>query len=178
MPRAIVQLAPGKPEVLALKFAKGRDYGERVLFSTVDERVLYLDQEEARELEALGIPKEVPFSITRVRTGKGGTRCEFARLNGAAEKAAAPNGSARVPQAHDTPVYPEVPAVSSLGSPDLTGRITPVAAKLLASYMTAVDTLLETQVYAQRKGLVIAITCEDVRCLAATVFISAEGGSR
>jgi hypothetical protein len=41
--------------------------------------------------------------------------------------------------------------------------------------MTAIDVLLESQIYAQRKGLVIAITCEDVRCLAATCFINAEG---
>jgi uncharacterized protein YlaI len=55
MPREIVQLAPGRPEVLALKYPTGRPYGDRVLFSLSDERILYLDHDEAKELEGLGI---------------------------------------------------------------------------------------------------------------------------
>ncbi len=152
MPREVVQLSPGKPEVIALKFAKGKDYGERVMFSTACNRILYLDQDEARELERMGIAKDVPFTVTK-RNG----HCEFA-FNGAGVPTAPAPSASQSDRSHDTP-----------------NQIGPVAARLMASYMTAVDTLLETQVYAQRKGLVLAITCEDVRCLAATVFINADG---
>jgi hypothetical protein len=171
MPRAIVQLTPGKPEVIALKFAKGKEYGDRTMFSTCDDRILYLDADEAKELERMDIPKETPFSVTRVRNGKGGTRCEFARLNGQANGSA--NGSApSVPV--PIPAQANAPTITA-GPTAAPAPITPLAAKVLASYLTAVDCLMEAQVYAQRKGLVIAITCEDVRCLAATIMINAEG---
>ncbi len=147
MPREVVQLTAGK-QVIALKFARGKDYGERVMFSTSDDRILYLDQQDARELERLEIPVKVPFTVSR-RNGQ----VEFGLLNGAAVQSAAPSVSLIQQPANDTP------------------KIAPIVARLMASYMTAVDTLLETQVYAQRKGLVIAVTCEDVRCLAATIFI-------
>ncbi len=149
MPREVVQLTTGK-QVIALKFARGKDYGERVMFSTSDDRILYLDQQDARELERLEIPVKVPFTVSK-RNGQ----VEFGLLNGAAASPAAPTHSSTQQPPDDTPPL----------------KITPIVARLMASYMTAVDTLLETQVYAQRKGLVIAVTCEDVRCLAATIFI-------
>ena len=96
--------------------------------------------------EALEIPKAVPFTVTRVRTSHGGTRCEFGRLNGAgsplgdgpAPAVQVNNGKAtRLTSDH---MHPE-PV-----------RITPIAAKMLASWMTAIDTLLEAQV--QRRARV------------------------
>jgi hypothetical protein len=35
MARAIVQFTPGKPEIIALKFAKGRNYGDRSMSPAV-----------------------------------------------------------------------------------------------------------------------------------------------
>jgi hypothetical protein len=67
-----------------------------VLFSLSDERILYLDHDEAKELEGLGIRRHQPFTVTRVRAGSS-TRCEFALLpevrSGTAEKVAAPSGA-------------------------------------------------------------------------------------
>lgn len=152
MPREVVQLTSGK-QVIALKFAKGKEYGERFMFSTACDRILYLDREDAKELERLDIGVKVPFTVSK-RNGQ----VEFGLLNGTAVQSAAP--VAGLTQTDDTPggITPAL-------------KITPVVARLMASYMAAVDTLLETQVYAHRKGLVLAVTCEDVRCCAATIFI-------
>jgi hypothetical protein len=149
MPREVLQLSPGKPEVIALKFAKGKDYGERVMFSTVDDRILYLDQEEARELEGMGIRTKVPFTITKLRGGG----LEFSVLNGAAVKSAAPAVEKYVAN-DDSP-------------------FTPLTQKLCACFLSAIDAVAEAQAYSRRKDLGITFTSEDVRCVAISAFIEA-----
>jgi len=80
------------------------------------------------------------------------------------------------------PISPESKTASTpchaQALPNGSPAITPASAKLLSAYMTAVDTLIEAQGYAQRKGLMLSVTCEDVRCLAATIFIDQKGGTR
>jgi hypothetical protein len=56
--------------------------------------------------------------------------------------------------------------LASAPAPPLT-----ISGRLWGAYMVAVDTLLETKAYAQRKGLALEVKCEDVRCLAATILI-------
>jgi hypothetical protein len=50
--------------------------------------------------------------------------------------------------------------------------IAPGAAGLAAALKAAVDSVLEATVYAARKGLELAFTTEDIRALAATVYIN------
>ena len=58
-PRDVVEFAPNVPVTVALKYNQGRrcnsQYGERMMYSTTDGRVMFLDIETAAQVEALGI---------------------------------------------------------------------------------------------------------------------------
>jgi hypothetical protein len=99
-----------------------------------------------------------------------------------------PHAAASLPAAPDLSAwsandYEDAPATRLYTAPEVRNEapalVTPIGAKLLSAYMVAVDTLIEMRVYAQRKGLEVAISCEDIRCLAATIVIDAkQGGGR
>jgi len=68
-PRDVVEFAPNVPVTVALKYNQGRrcnsQYGERMMYSTTDGRVMFLDIETAAQVEALGINVGESFSVTR-----------------------------------------------------------------------------------------------------------------
>jgi hypothetical protein len=57
-------------------------------------------------------------------------------------------------------------------------EITPAQAKLLAALCVAIDSCVEAKAYAQRRGMPLEFTGEDVRCFANTILINAERGER
>jgi hypothetical protein len=48
----------------------------------------------------------------------------------------------------------------------------------MACFMAAVDSLVEVEAYAKRKGLTIQFNAEDVRACANTIFIAETRGGR
>jgi hypothetical protein len=72
--REIVEFPPNIPITLALKYAQGKvisnQYGERIMFSTTDGRVLFLDPEVGAQIEALAINVRENFSITKQTNGR------------------------------------------------------------------------------------------------------------
>lgn len=60
--------------VVALKFPQGRitsgRSGERVLFTLVDDRVMFLDPEVAGQITALAVNVREPFTITKTQLSK------------------------------------------------------------------------------------------------------------
>lgn len=180
MPR--LNLTPGVPTILAIQragenvpsnFTRG---GFDVLFKTTDGDQLYVEPERAgdieREMQALGIRYGEPMQLTKHKTTHGGHAYRVERL---------PNrdaGGHNVPERSAGYSAPQTPPAPRYAEP-AAAAVTPTSARLLAAYMLAVDTLLETQVYASRKGLQLTVTTEDVRCLAATVLIEqSKGGAR
>jgi hypothetical protein len=57
--REEVIFPPNTPVTLALKYAQGKRVsgmsGERIMYSTLDNRVMFLDLEVAAKIEALGV---------------------------------------------------------------------------------------------------------------------------
>ena len=150
----------------------------QVRFNTTAGDSVYLDEIPAgdveRELQELGIAYGETFRLQRARTSHGGSRFIVER---AAPGRNADSGGHNVPErSHDVSYTQDVPPAQAAQSRVAAAAqpITPTSAKFLAAYMVAVDTLLETKVYAQRKGLALEIHCEDVRALAATLVISAD----
>ena len=78
-PREVVDFPPDAPVTVALKYNQGRliagQYGERMMFPTTDNRVLFLDPETAGKIDAAGINVRESFTITRKWDGvKGSAR--------------------------------------------------------------------------------------------------------
>lgn len=180
----------GVPKVLALKAAgqsvEGQ-YGVQVRFATATGDSLYLDESPAgdlmRGMQELGIRYGEDFVLRRAKTSHGGSRFIIER------QPVRDAGGHNVPERHaetfgarmSEALAPAQRTAAPESEPSIYTKqtVTPTSAKLLAAYMIAIDTLVESQVYAQRKGLMLTIACEDVRCLAALVLIdNAKGGGR
>jgi len=75
-PRDVVEFPPNTPATVALKYAQGRtisgQYGERVMFTLTDGRVMFLAPEVAGQIETLGINVREWFTITKRTTGQSG----------------------------------------------------------------------------------------------------------
>jgi hypothetical protein len=82
--RDVVEFAPNVPVTLALKYNQGKhivnDFGDRVMYSTVDNRVLFLDPEVAGQIEAAGVNVRESFTLCMRQDGKGTRTWEVARI--------------------------------------------------------------------------------------------------
>lgn len=190
---ARLNLTPNVPAVLAImragesvpsNFTRG---GFDVLFKTDGGDQLYMEPEKAgdieREMQQLGIRYGEQMQLTKIKQSHGRHAYRVERLRDSGghnvpERSAGYNAPPAPPPpppppAH-APRYSEAAALPPLPS----NPVTPASAKFLAAYMVAIDTLIESRVYAQRKGLALEIHCEDVRALAATLIIDAQKGGR
>jgi hypothetical protein len=74
--RDVVKFEPNKPVEIALQYAAGKVVqgigGDRVMFSLADGRVMFLDPEPARQVNALGVKPGEPFQVCLQWSGKRG----------------------------------------------------------------------------------------------------------
>jgi hypothetical protein len=102
--RETVDFPPNVPVQIALKYSEPRmcagQSGERAMFSTTDNRVLFLDPQVAGRITELGINVRENFTITRKSTGKRGERDEWAVERVVGEQ---PNGTFVAPKLAETP---------------------------------------------------------------------------
>lgn len=104
VPREVVDFPVNVPVTVALKYSQGKtvssQYGERIMFSLVDGRVMFLDPQIAAQIEPLGINVRENFTITKKWDGQRDSLVawEVARIladpNGASVPAPAPAGAA------------------------------------------------------------------------------------
>ncbi len=85
-PRDVVDFAPNTPQTVALKFPQGKivsgQFGERVMFSLTDGRVMFLSPEVAGKIEQLAINVRENFTVTKRVDSKGLTSWEVERVMG------------------------------------------------------------------------------------------------
>jgi len=111
--REVVDFPPNTPVTVALKYAQGKtisgQYGERIMFTLADGRVMFLVPEVAGQIESLGINVRESFTITKRPSGpKGGpVTWDIARAPGQQ-----PDGNLFVQAAGDTP-SPKPPACAT-----------------------------------------------------------------
>jgi hypothetical protein len=116
-PRDVVDFPPNAPVTVALKYSQGRtisgQYGERVMFTLTDGRVMFLAPEVAGQIESLGINVRERFTITRGSTGQNGapTTWDIARVAGEQPNGTlvleAPEGSTSTPKPPTSAATPE-----------------------------------------------------------------------
>lgn len=107
VPREVVDFPANVPVTVALKYSQGKmvstQYGERIMFSLADGRVMFLDPNVGGQIESLGINVREKFTITRKWDGQNDSPVswEVARIPGEQ-----PNGTLVVPAIPDSAVPP------------------------------------------------------------------------
>jgi hypothetical protein len=115
-PREIVDFPPNVPVTLALKYPQGKtisnQYGDRIMYTLADDRVMFLDLDVASQIEAMGINVRESFTITRSPGQQGGPmRWDIARVAGEQ-----PNGTLVVPTLVTTTPKPPASAATPDGA--------------------------------------------------------------
>lgn len=151
-PREIVEFPPNIPVTLALKYPQGKvisnQYGERIMFSTVDNRVLFLDPDVAGQIEALGVNIRENFTITKQSDGRKDSPLTWkvARLVGEQ-----PNGTMVVPALPAS--SPEPPRQPGRGLVDEGNALVDAYAEVLARALTKYEGRVKPD---EVRGLVIS----------------------
>ena len=183
-----IKLGPA-PARFALKFIEGKNLGDskyppflpRVLFTCVDDRRIYLDTESASEMEhalvTLGIQ---PGEYILATKNRGGVRVERAAVGDPvripAQQAPQPRTSNMEALLERSVELARERGPAAFISPE-PAVISPMAQQMCAAMAAAVDSIIETQAYAQRRGLGVTFSEESVRAIALTIFIqNAKGG--
>jgi hypothetical protein len=108
--RETLRFQPNVPEVVALAFAEGREvegrFGNQVMFTLEDDRVMYLDPPVAEKLKELGIRKGQEFQVVK-REIVDGKRRSFEWKIEAVKLAAAAPPAAKREKAAAQPETPE-----------------------------------------------------------------------
>lgn len=139
-PRDVVEFAPNTPVTVALKYGQGKivsgQYGERVLFTLADNRVMFLDPATAGQIEAAGVNVRENFTITLRWDGKGPRTWEVARLAGEQ-----PDGTFHVPVVKESLTTPAVSPKPPMSAGSATGGDTRArgAEVLIAESIALVD---------------------------------------
>ena len=110
--RQIIEFPPNVPVEVSLKYSQGRllstQYGERMMFSLTDGRVMFLDPQTAGKIEAAGINVNERFQITRSSNGDAPMTWAVVRLPGEQ-----PNGTLVVPIGGVAPPKPPASATAA-----------------------------------------------------------------
>ena len=171
-----------EPETFGLKYLSGKNVGggyggQRVMFSTTDGRKIFLDVEDADDLEMqvkkLAVREGDLITVTRVDFPRGGghalriERAPQSRIGAGVATSAIATPAAQATTRTTDIDHRTSPAPQPTGSP------------LMACFAQAIDAIQEAQLYANRKGLGITFTSEDVRATAISCFIGCQkGGAR
>ena len=195
-PGGTVRFMTNVPEVIELEFARGKQVssqfgGDQVMYSLTDGRRMYLPPFVAQKIEEAGIGAHTPFSLCKKEVTHGNRRSVeyvIGNLDGEAEpfqesaapimtpKAAAMTVKATTlssPQHSAPPPPPSAPRLTAAGGDDMD------LAAMIYAHIRAIDVAHAAESYAAERGLAIRYTSEDVRCIAAALFIQqSKGGAR
>src|SRR5712691_4881150 len=180
-----VQFQTNVPAEVALKYCDGKDvadqYGDQVLYTLTDGRVMYVPPIVRKQIQDFGIAKGELFTITKTEK-KNGTRLtiewivstngraadEPARAGPTVNNRAARGGSDGVPGS--TNGSRSSIAAEHRGSLASGGRQI-----LLQAFTAAVDVAAETGRYAGAHGISLQFTSEDVRQIGLSIYARAAG---
>lgn len=197
-----VKLEYGRPEHIAFKFltAKAFDgtFGARALFTLEGDRRLWMDAEDGSEVERqireLGVSKGETVRVTKVKYPRGGGHA--VRVERLAESYNAPAADDTAQQlersiaiaraegprafqrnAHVMPAAaasPEIQTAAGAVTAPNTVQDNAVTARLMSCYCSAISAISEAQAFADRRGLKVTFTSEDVRATAISCYINME----
>jgi hypothetical protein len=190
------------PQVVALTFSEGKPVesqftGEQIMFTLTDGRQLYVPPLVAEKIRAAGIVARVPFEICKRQVGRQieyqvkhhNTAGEVSEAKPAArvqsiERTVPKSYTAPLPDrcyAHsDAALVGRAAALDGAKQPERPA-VSPMAARILASYVVAFEVVGALAEVVNERGLALNFTREEhIRTIAATAFIEANknGGAR
>jgi hypothetical protein len=152
MQRPVLTLADGVPVEIALKYATGKQVANgRIMFSTVDGEVFFLDEFDADQIYALELKPQEAFRIMRRNKQIIVERIRVERQ--VVEAPAAPASIERNQQSQ-----PQNNSLSGL---------------MASAYISAIDALQIAEQYAQSKGVAFRISPAELRSCSHCIFIAA-----
>jgi hypothetical protein len=179
------------PVTAALAYGDGLKvegrYGDQVMYSLVDERVMYVPPIVREKLLELGVGPNEPFSICKAEQREGNRRfIEWAvrRLEAVRSSEPAdggPTASVGVPHEASAPVRNDCNgAARPNGKPSTASGSNGAQATLRAALAASIDAALEAERYASEHGLSVRFGSEDLRAMALSLFIqhARDGGGR
>jgi hypothetical protein len=182
--------------------------GDQVMFSLDDGRRMYVSPFVAEKIYAAGISAHTTFTMCKREVSHGNRRSIEFEIGTHNEAAGAPvkaSPATAAPVASSAPVSTKATTANPTNGANgntytdspaaVVGRAVPVNAPaaaipaltldsnlvdLMSAHMAAIDVAAMAEKYAAEKGLAIRYTSEDVRAMAATIYIAAQkgGGAR
>ena len=165
-------------------------YGDQVMYSLTDERVMYVPPVVRGKLIELGIRQNEPFSICKAERRDGNRRfLEWTVRRIEAEQScaqASANGDNRASAAGSSTISSAATGVGSNGTAKANGKAvaapngsSSAQATLRAALAASIDAALEAE-YAAAHGLSVRFGSEDLRAMALSLFIqhARDGGVR
>ena len=175
-----VQFQTNIPIEIALKYGDGKEvsgqYGDQVMYTLTDDRVMYVPPIVKRRIEELGIGRGELFTLTKAEK-KNGTRRTIEWLVAAGEREERAtqitqelNGRQRRNSGGDA-VAGNGHARRTAASCDAKGfLVTGHGQLLLQALAAAVDAVVTTERYATACGVELQFTSEDVREIGLRIY--------
>ena len=176
------------PVTVALAYPDGIEvegrYGDQVMYTLTDERVMYVPPIVRTKLTELGIGKDDPFSICKSERREGNRRF----IEWMVDRVEPDSTGADVPDRNNSPdpsARCRMPAARGVSKPNgkapaaMSGGCT-ASASLRAALAASIDAAVEAERYACEHGLSVRFGSEDLRAMALSLFIqhARDGGVR
>lgn len=156
MQRPVLALADGVPVEIALKYATGKQVANgRIMFSTVDGEVFFLDEFDADQIYNLELKPQEPFRILKRNKQIIVERIRTER------------------QVSEAPAAPASIERNQQSQPQSNNSLSGIMA---SSYISAMDALTVAADYAAHKGIPFKLTMGELRSAAHCIFIAASRG--
>ncbi|HUD64509.1 MAG TPA: hypothetical protein VMQ17_08020 [Candidatus Sulfotelmatobacter sp.] len=181
-----VQFQTNIPVEVALKYGDGKEvngqYGDQVLYTLTDGRVMYVPPIVKRRIEELGIGRGELFTLTKAEK-KNGTRRTIEwvvapRERGdrqPQERVQPPNGQRPAHQPNGTVVPRNANGHRANSTNDTKGfLVTSHGQLLLQSMAAAVDVAGATERYAAASGVELQFTSEDLREIGLRIYANGQ----
>jgi len=168
------------PVEVALKYGDGKDvngqYGDQVLYTLTDGRVMYVPPIVRKQIEDLGIARGQLFTITKAEKKNGARRTIEWQVSGNGRSARQRNGEPVAgngrPKGAGAGTQP-LSQGSGNGSVERSTFAGASAQFVKQALALAVDAVAEAERYAGTHGISLQFTSEDVREIGLRIYASA-----
>ena len=165
MKREVLNFESGLVYELALKYPAGKPVSNgRIMFSTTDEAVFFVDPFDAEAIAGLNLRPGEKFRLVKQGGRNGSVEVSKALKEQPVVERAAPATS--VPSTHQESTQLPQSQNSSFSR------------MMASSYIAAIDALLIAHDYAESKGLQFKVSPGEVRASAHCIFIASSRGGR
>ena len=167
MKKEVLNFDTGTHYEVMLKYPTGKQVSNgRIMFSTTDEAVFFVDPDVADKIYELQLRPNEKLRIIR-RGGRNGSL----EVSKASEQPVTPQS---IPAAPTVTTVPEAP---TLQAPQQSQNSS-FSRIMASSYIAAIDALLVAHDYAESKGIQFKLSPGEIRASAHCIYISATRGGR